>query len=120
MMTKMTRLTAAGLLPRREIIRLLCRSLVVKFALIMISLTIGMDGYHGLGGLAWMDAFFDAPMVLSGMGPSSQLHSDGVKWFEGFSDLYCGIDLNSTAGIILAPLIHRSLHKFHLEEATKD
>jgi hypothetical protein len=119
-MPKMSRLTAAGLLPRREFIRRLCRSVVVGIALITVSLLIGMAGYHWLGGLAWIDAFLDASMILSGMGPLSQLHSDGVKLFAGFYAIYCGIALISTAGIMMAPLIHRYLHKFHLEDDTNE
>lgn len=111
----MTQLTAEGLLPRREFIRRLIRSLAVGFTLIVVSLIIGMSGYHWLGGLAWIDAFLDASMILSGMGPLSQLHSDAAKLFAGFYAIYCGIALISTAGIMLAPVIHRYLHKFHLE-----
>jgi hypothetical protein len=117
-MPKMTRLTAAGLLPRREFMRRLGRSLAVGFALITLSLMIGMAGYHWLGGLTWIDAFLDAAMILSGMGPLSPLHSSGAKLFAGFYAIYCGIALISTAGIMLAPLIHRYLHKFHLEDDT--
>ena len=111
----MTQLTAEGLLPRREFIRRLIRSLAVGFTLIVVSLIIGMSGYHWLGGLAWIDAFLDASMILSGMGPLSQLHSDAAKLFAGLYAIYCGIALISTAGIMLAPVIHRYLHKFHLE-----
>ncbi|MEI8089589.1 MAG: hypothetical protein WCG63_08330 [Opitutaceae bacterium] len=79
-----------------------------------------MAGYHWLGGLAWIDSFLDAAMILSGMGPLSQLHSNGAKLFAGFYAIYCGIALISTAGIMLAPLIHRYLHKFHLEDDTNE
>lgn len=119
-MPKITRLSASGLLPRREFIRRMCRSITFGFALITVSLLIGMAGYHWLGGLAWIDSFLDAAMILSGMGPLSQLHSNGAKLFAGFYAIYCGIALISTAGIMLAPLIHRYLHKFHLEDDTNE
>lgn len=116
----MARLTAEGLLPRREFIRRLIRSLAAGFTLIVVSLIIGMSGYHWLGDLAWIDAFLDASMILSGMGPLSQLHTNAAKLFAGLYAIYCGIALISTAGIMLSPVIHRYLHKFHLEDDSKD
>jgi hypothetical protein len=115
-MPKMSRLTAAGLLPRREFIRRLSRSLAVGFALITVSLLIGMAGYHWLGGLAWIDAFLDAAMILSGMGPVATLQTDGGKIFAGSYALFSGLTLIAILGIIFAPVVHRALHKFHLED----
>ncbi len=116
----MARLRADGLLPRPEFIRRLTRSLAVGGGLIGLSLSVGMAGYHWIGGLPWIDAFLDAAMILSGMGPMSQLHSDAAKLFAGCYAIYCGIALISTAGIMLAPIIHRYLHKFHLEDDSND
>ena len=103
------------LLPPPELFRRLGRSTAAGLVLIAVSLTIGILGYHFVGGLAWIDAFLDAAMILSGMGPLSPLHSDAAKLFAGCYAIYCGIALITTAAVILNPLIHRSLHKFHLE-----
>lgn len=103
------------LLPRREFVHRLGWSLAAGSGLIAFSLSIGMLGYHFLGGLAWIDAYLDAAMILSGMGPLSPLHSPAAKLFAGGYAIYCGIALLATTGVILAPVIHRSLHKFHLE-----
>ena len=119
-MPKLARLTASGLLPKKEFVRRLSRSLAAGATLIVLSLSIGMAGYHWIGGLAWVDAFLDAAMILAGMGPISPLHTNAAKLFAGGYALYCGIALISTAGIILAPLIHRYLHKFHLEDDPND
>lgn len=105
------------LLPRREFIRRLGWSVAAGAVLITFSLSIGMLGYHYLNGLAWLDALVDAAMILSGMGPVSPLHSDAAKLFAGCYAIYCGIMLLATTGVILAPVIHRALHKFHLEDA---
>jgi hypothetical protein len=105
------------LLPRREFIRRLGWSLTAGAALIGFSLTIGMVGYHTLAGLSWVDSFLDASMILSGMGPLSPLHSTAAKIFAGCYALYSGIALLTTAGVILAPVIHRALHSFHLEDS---
>ncbi len=104
------------LLPRREFIRRLGWSVAAGGVLILFSLTIGMIGYHVVGELPWIDAFLDASMILSGMGPMSTLHTDAAKLFAGFYAIYCGIALIGTTGVILAPVIHRALHKFHLED----
>ena len=103
------------LLPRREFVRRLGRSTAAGAVLLAFSLSIGIFGYHFLGGLSWIDAFVDAAMILSGMGPLSPLHTDAVKLFAGCYAIYCGIALITTSAIILTPLIHRSLHRFHLE-----
>ncbi len=103
------------LLPRREFVHRLGRSAATGFGLIVVSLGIGMLGYHSLGGLSWIDAFLNAAMILSGMGPVSPLTGSAIKLFAGCYAIYCGIALLAVTGVILAPVIHRSLHKFHLE-----
>ncbi len=103
------------LLPPVEFARRLGASIAVGGALLLLSLGVGILGYHFIAGLAWIDAFLDAAMILSGMGPISPLHSDAAKFFAGCYAIYCGVALLATTGIILAPMIHRSLHKFHLE-----
>lgn len=108
------------LLPRPEFYRRLRRSLAVGAAMIALSLSIGMLGYHFLGHLPWVDAFLDAAMILSGMGPLSPLPTSTAKIFAGCYAIYCGLALISTAGVMLAPVIHRYLHKFHLEDDPTD
>lgn len=103
------------LLPRQELALRLGRSTLVGLVLIAISLSIGILGYHFIGKLAWIDAFLDAAMILSGMGPLAPLSTSAAKLFAGCYAIYCGIALITTAGVILQPLIHRSLHRFHLE-----
>lgn len=105
--------------PRREFIRRLGWSITAGVVLIVFSLSIGMIGYHTLAGLSWVDAFLDASMILSGMGPLSPLHSTGAKIFAGCYALYSGMALLTTAGVILAPVVHRALHKFHLEDSSQ-
>jgi len=93
---------------------------IVKFALlslllIVISLIIGMVGYHQLEGLSWVDSFINAAMLMGGMGPVNVLHSDSSKIFAGVYAMYCGIIVLFSVGILLAPIYHRFLHRFHLE-----
>lgn len=81
-----------------------------------VSLIAGMVGYHLLEHMAWIDAFVSAAMILSGMGPLGELHTTGGKLFAGTYAMFSGLVLIIAAGVILAPLMHRVLHKFHVEE----
>jgi hypothetical protein len=76
-----------------------------------------MFGYHHYEGMSWIDAFVNAAMILSGMGPMLPINTYGGKMFAGFYAIYSGIALISIAGIIFAPVFHRFLHRFHLENA---
>jgi hypothetical protein len=94
----------------------LARSLVTGLVLLALSLGVGMLGYHSLEPMGWDDAFINASMILSGMGPIDTMHGMSGKLFSGFYALYSGIALISIAGVILAPVFHRFLHRFHLEK----
>ena len=107
----------APLLPRRDYYHRLARHGLIALGLLAAGLIVGMCGYHLTEGQPWIDAFANAAMILSGMGPLSQLHGDAAKLFAGCYAIYCGIALIATTGVILAPVIHRALHKFHLEDS---
>lgn len=81
----------------------------------MGALAIGMAGYHGLEGLSWMDSFLNAAMILSGMGPANALHTPSGKLFAGCYAIFSGVVFITMAAVLLAPMIHRFLHRFHLE-----
>lgn len=103
------------LAPRRVFISRLLRSLQLAAAIVAISLGIGVLGYHFLANLSWIDALLNASMILTGMGPVDLLHTVAAKLFASFYALFSGIVFISTAGIILAPAVHRFLHRFHAE-----
>ncbi len=105
------------LLPRKEFIRRLGWSVAAGGVLIAISLTLGMLGYHVFCELGWVDSFLNASMILSGMGPVSEINTTAGKLFAGAYAIYCGVALIGTTGVIMAPVIHRALHKFHLEDS---
>ena len=87
---------------------------VVAAALMAVSLAIGMAGYYLIGGLAPVDAFLNAAMLMGGMGPVDALHTDAAKIFAGFYALYCGLVLLVATGILAAPVVHRMLHRFNI------
>jgi hypothetical protein len=107
--------TPAPLLPRREYLARFARSLALGLSIIAVCLGIGVVGYHVLEKLSWIDAFLNAAMILSGMGPVATLQTDAGKLFAGFYALFSGLALISIIGIIMAPVVLRILHKFHLD-----
>lgn len=104
------------LLPRREYYRRLARNAALGAGVLAASLGLGMTGYHVLEKLPWIDAFLNASMILSGMGPVATLQTASGKIFAGGYALFSGIMLITSLGIIFAPVVHRALHKFHLED----
>ncbi len=103
------------LLPMHEYLARLGRSLVLGLSMIAVCLGIGMVGYHCLEKLSWIDAFLNAAMILSGMGPVATLQTNAGKLFAGFYALFSGLALISIIGIVMAPVVLRFLHKFHLD-----
>ena len=111
---------AQPLLSRVEFIARLARSGGIALGLIVISLLAGMVGYHALEGLNWIDAFLNAAMLLGGMGPVNAPASFGGKLFAGLYALYCGLVVIVVAGLLLAPVAHRILHKFHAAHSARN
>jgi hypothetical protein len=88
----------------------------VSRARALTALGIGVLGYHHFGGLAWLDALENASMILGGMGPVSEMRSEAGKLFASAYALFSGLVFIGIMGIVLAPVAHRVLHAFHLEE----
>jgi len=105
------------LLPRHVFYRRVAKNFAFGIVFILFSLGIGMAGYHGCEKMPWLDAFLNAAMILSGMGPVGTLQTDAGKFFAGCYALYSGLALVTSVAIIFAPIIHRFLHKFHLEDS---
>jgi hypothetical protein len=86
--------------------------------LVAVSLVVGMWGYEHYEHLPWRDAFVNTAMLLGGMGPVDALKTNGGKMFAGFFALYAGGVFLVVAGLFLAPVIHRIMHRFHWESET--
>lgn len=81
------------------------------------TLSMGMAIYHWVEGLPWADAFLNAAMLLGGMGPVDPLRTTAGKWLAGFYALFAGLVFLVLAGVMLAPVFHHVLQRFHLESA---
>lgn len=105
------------LLPRKAFLKRQGQFGVMALGIVVFSLAVGMVGYHLLEGQPWIDAFVNASMLLGGMGPVGELHTDAGKLFAGGYAIYCGMVLLLSVGVLMAPALHRLLHHFHLESA---
>jgi hypothetical protein len=102
-------------LPRSAFLRRLAGSVGIGIALIAVSLAMGMVGYREFLGLAWIDAFVNAAMILSGMGPLATPQTDAGKLFAGLYALFSGLAVIAIAGVVFAPVVHRFLHYLHAD-----
>ena len=96
-------------------LRRAARHLLFGILIVGAALLVGIVGYHVLGGLGWVDAFLNASMILGGMGPVNPIAADSGKVFASFYALFSGVIFLVVAGIIIAPLAHRLLHRLHLD-----
>lgn len=97
----------------------LLRSGALALLVTSIALSIGILGYHITEKLPWIDSFLNASMILGGMGPVNAIKTTDGKIFAGCYALFSGIIFLVAAGILLAPVFHRFLHKFHIEGGKK-
>ncbi|MFO1406835.1 MAG: hypothetical protein U1F08_04775 [Steroidobacteraceae bacterium] len=105
-----------AVLPRAQFLNRVTGHLVLSIAIIVVSLSIGTFGYHQFARLHWIDAFLNASMILTGMGPVDALTDPGAKLFAACYALYSGVVFLAAVGVLAAPFFHRILHKLHVEE----
>ena len=105
------------LLPRRLFLRRVAACFCVASLLVAVALMIGVLGYHYICGLSWVDAVLNASMILTGMGPVNPMETHRAKLFASAYALFSGVIFLSCTGVVLAPVFHRMMHRFHLNEA---
>ena len=103
------------LLSRQAFARRMGRFIASAVLLIAGSLLLGVLGYRYFESMGWIDALLNASMILGGMGPVSSLATVNGKLFASFYALFSGIVFLISAGVLVAPLVHRFMHKFHLQ-----
>ncbi|MEP7258275.1 MAG: hypothetical protein ABI687_07805 [Flavitalea sp.] len=108
------------LAPVKVYYKRIVRNLLIASCLLAVCLLIGVAGYHYFAGQKWIDALHNASMILSGMGPvfndSESLPVQG-KIFSSAYALFSGVAFITNIGFILAPAVHRLLHKIHVQES---
>jgi len=101
---------------RRVFAKRLALNGLIGITLLAISLGVGMIGYHFLEGFSWIDSLLNASMILGGMGPVNPLQTNAGKIFASFYAIFSGVILLASVGILITPIFHRFLHRFHLAE----
>ena len=96
------------------------KSTLLAGGIVLAALGLGMAGYHWVAGLTWVDAVLDASMILTGMGPVHQMDTTAAKLFAAGYALFSGVVFLTAMSIVLAPVFHRALHTFHLDEDSDD
>ena len=92
------------------------RHWLAGFAVLAFGLGGGILGYHYIAGLNWIDSLLNASMILGGMGPVDALRTNGAKIFASFYALFSGLAFIGIVSVLLAPFVHRLLHRVHAEE----
>ena len=103
-------------LPRSRFIRRVLLHAAAALVLMLVSLMLGMAGYQYFEQLPWRDAFLNAAMLMGGMGPVDAPQTDGGKLFAGLYALYAGLILLVAAVLVVTPVVHRVMHRFHWEK----
>lgn len=106
---------AQPLLPRRLFAQRILAHLGTATVLVLVSLLLGMAGYHWLARETWIDAFVNSAMLLGGMGQVGDVTSTAGKLFAGWFALYAGLVLIASFVILVTPVLHRVIHRIHLE-----
>jgi len=104
------------LLSRIEFSKRVGRHGLVALGVLVFGLGGGVLGYHYIAGLSWIDSLLNASMILGGMGPVDPLKTDCAKLFASFYALFSGLAFIGIVSVLLAPFVHRMLHRFHAEE----
>ena len=104
------------LLPRPAFFRRMVLSALLGLGIVAFGLVAGMLGYHSIASLRWIDSLLNASMILTGMGPVDPMTTDAAKLFASAYALFSGVVFLSAVGIVLAPVFHRILHKFHMDD----
>lgn len=120
MVRRATRAGFVPLPPRATFFRRLARSTLISIVVIGICLGVGVVGYRVFAGLGWVESLLNASMILTGMGPVDPMTTTGAKLFASFYALFSGVAFLTIVAVLFAPVVHRFLHRFHIELAADD
>lgn|ERR1051325_489515 len=104
------------LLPLKKYYNRLLRNALWGMGIVFCSLLVGIIGYHFTAHLGWLDSLLNASMILTGMGPVDAMTTTSAKLFASLYALFSGVAFLTTIAVMFAPVLHRFLHKFHLQD----
>ena len=105
-----------NILPPKEFAKRVLKYSVFSISLLVVSIGIGITGYHFIGELNWIDSFYNASMILTGMGPVNAMEKDSAKLFASLYAIFSGVIFLSTVAIFFSPFAHRIMHLLQIEE----
>jgi len=111
---------AERILPVHLFARPMAYFALLWLSLMAVALSVGVAGYYWIAGLTLVDAILNASMILTGMGPVSELSSTAAKLFAAAYAIFSGLVFISLMGIFLAPIAHRMLHRFHMDGSDEE
>jgi len=109
-----------ALASRRAFVRRVAAHGGIAFVLAAGALFVGMVGYRYTEHISWLDAYINAAMILSGMGPAREVATVAGKLFAGTYALFSGVVFLLIASVMVAPLAHRLLHRLHMADVPSD
>ena len=109
--------SSVPLLPRPAFFRRSLSHLKAGGIPLLGALSVGILGYHFIAHLGWIDALMNASMILTGMGPVNALTTNAAKLFASVYALFSGVLFLAASSVVLAPLLHRLLHRLHIEDS---
>jgi hypothetical protein len=104
------------LLSTAKFLKRVARHWLAGFVVLALGLGGGILGYHYIAGLNWIDSLLNASMILGGMGPVNPLSTNAAKIFASVYALFSGLAFIGIVSVLLAPFVHRMLHRIHAEE----
>lgn len=110
-----------GLISRHRFAMRLLAHLLLAILFIGVSLVAGVLGYLWIeGDVHWHDVTLSMAMVASGIGPTMLPQTASGKLFLAFYGAYISVVFVAVLGLVLAPILHRVLHAFHLDDEDDD
>ena len=103
------------LLPRHLFLRRLLRSIISALLLLVVTIFLGMISFHSIEGFSWIDSFLNSVMIMTGVGTVGIINTQSGKIFTGVYSLFSTLVFFTVLAIIFTPLLHRLLHRFHLD-----
>ena len=91
------------------------RCVVISLFMLVITLLIGVVAFHGLERFSWIDAFLNSVMIMTGLGVISASTTSAGKLFTAFYAILSTLTFFAIVGILVAPLLHRLLHRLHVK-----
>ena len=103
-------------IPPAHFAQRLAWSIALSAAVAAIALVIGILGFHYVADASWIDSLHNASMILGGMGPVVEMKTAAAKVFSSAYALFAGLVFIGVVAVTLAPVMHRVLHKFHIDD----